>query len=244
MHRSGGDGVALAPSYSAPVHMPIWAAPAARSTTFISATTPTAAQRPVPLAAEYVPGRRGGRAGHSGGDRRVDGYADRGEQLIAGIEDRLGNGSLPDVLPSHASTVCAGPCPRPTGCSSRAASWPPVRGAGRRAAAARQPRLHHEQALRADRGRLAPLPRRDADRSASSTLSSCTPTPRRSTRTTAQDSQQNAAVKILELRGNAPVEDGQELDAQEVSDLVRGPWPAATSRSCCDRLNGEGPDRL
>ena len=57
------------------------------------------AKRPVPLAAEHVPGRRGGRARHPGGDRGIDGPPRT--RAACGQLPGMGDGSLPNVaLPS------------------------------------------------------------------------------------------------------------------------------------------------
>ena len=116
-----------------------------------------APKRPLPLAAQHVPGRRRGRSRHSGGDRRLHRPSRQRRRLAA-------------ELPGHCQRLPArhrpavGPRRRPAlgHPESRPAAHPErrhghqVRGAGCGTPAPRQPRLHHEQALRAHRGAAGP----------------------------------------------------------------------------------------
>ena len=140
------------------------------------------AQRPVPLAAEHVPGRRCGRAGDPGGDRGFDGRAGERGQL-----HRRHRGP-PAQRSARAPAACRQDRRPALGRAQDRQTGDPQRRGGdeilhprRYQAAARQSRIHSEQVLRAAGGaawRRCPRPRRRASRR--SIRSSCTPTRRRS----------------------------------------------------------------
>ena len=60
-----------------------------------------------------------------------------------------------------------------------------------------------------------------------------------------EDSPQNAAAKILDLLGGTlPAEDGQELEAQEVAEMVLRAMASGDQQIVLrPGLNGDGPDR-